>query len=285
METETPPRDQPVTGQGAEDERPSGEDRQRTRTSAQKGQMPGTGRLVTLSTGEEVWLNPGWNPISGGNRAYLRKDGSVSEVIGSPTTTWTIGGTANADATGKQAQDLGPAGQVAPAHVTPGNTVGLRHGANSERVLAPVIEELARQAVEAVSWLARPEFQPAVRSWARAEARCQVVADYLDREGVLDAEGNPRPAVNAADRFESQAAKARARLGLDPVSLAQLEATMTSAKLGQASLEEALERGASALAARRASTASAGAPLGSPNPAGGGSAAGHAADAPDGPGL
>jgi len=131
-----------------------------------------------------------------------------------------------------------------------GHTLSRTHGAWSASKVDPVAEQLVELAVESAPWLADGLYGPAVLAWARAEARCQVLADWLDEHGLLDDEGRPRPAAEAATRLEKLALTHRQRLGLDPTARAGLEATLTSAKAGQLALAEALRRGGEVLSAR-----------------------------------
>lgn len=217
-------------------------------------------RLVTLSDGSQMYADPGWNEGPNGLRVYLRKDLSIAESAGpgyqSPRARAEAEAKAKAKVDGNQAKNPGSPRQLNPGqHIFDSEQeVSIKHGAWSPRRVDPVAAQLVETAVKAVSWLADPTYGPALFAWARAEARCQLVAEYLDKVGPLDEKGEPRGALNAADRLESLALKHRTRLGLDPVSRALLEATLTSAKQGQQSLAEAMERGAAALEARRAAS-------------------------------
>jgi hypothetical protein len=123
-----------------------------------------------------------------------------------------------------------------------GNTVALRHGANSERTIEPVAAELAgrlldlaREPETPVGYLASPEYLPAVGAWASVEAECVLYRRWFDEHGLFDEEGKPRPGLSNWDRTESRAAKLRQRLGLDPLSRARL-----GRDVGAASLDLAL---------------------------------------------
>jgi hypothetical protein len=108
-----------------------------------------------------------------------------------------------------------------------GNAVALRHGAYSPRRVEPLAQELVDQVLSdpGTSYLTASRWRAAVWSWARCEARCQLLSEYLmdhaDPAG-LDAEGNISPALRALSKFESAALAHRARLGLDPLSAARL---------------------------------------------------------------
>ncbi len=53
----------------------------------------------------------------------------------------------------------------------PGNELALRHGANSERKVQPVADQLGTRLVEVRPDLADESYGPAVKAWARAERR------------------------------------------------------------------------------------------------------------------
>lgn len=118
----------------------------------------------------------------------------------------------------------------------PGNQIGLRHGAFSPRRLEPLADELLERAIGSESYLAEPDYRPALEAWARAEARCILVAEWLAENGILDGRGRPRPAADYAIRLERLASEHRARLGLDPLSRARLGRDVTSTKADLARL-------------------------------------------------
>lgn len=95
--------------------------------------------------------------------------------------------------------------------------------------MAPLADRLAAELVELAPWTSRPAFAAAVAAWSRAEARCHLVGDWLDERGLLDEAGEPRPATGFLLRLESQASTLRARLALDPSSLAALLAKLAGA--------------------------------------------------------
>ncbi len=114
-----------------------------------------------------------------------------------------------------------------------GNRVALRHGAVSPRTISPVAEALADEVVAVAPWLGRPAFAAAVKAWSWSEAQCVLLRQWLDEHGVVDDEGNPRPAAAFLAKVEGRAANLRARLGLDPTALANLLATLSSLTTGQ----------------------------------------------------
>jgi hypothetical protein len=117
-----------------------------------------------------------------------------------------------------------------------GHEVNLRHGAYHAATVDPVAGALV-ESLGGVEYIASvPEFAAAVWGWARAEAKVRLVSEYLDREGILDEEGTPRPAADLLVRLERQAADARGRLGLDPLSRARLGKDVAGAQFDLARL-------------------------------------------------
>ena len=113
----------------------------------------------------------------------------------------------------------------------PGNVDGLRHGSYSPRIVDPLAHELVERVLAEVAYLAEPSYATAVWAWARAEARIALLVEYVEREGVLDRKGNPRPALAALTEQERLATLHRQRLGLDPLSRARLGRDVTAARL------------------------------------------------------
>ena len=112
----------------------------------------------------------------------------------------------------------------------PGHTLSLRHGARSPRMLGPIAERLMAELVEAAPWCQRPAFTAEARSWAWAEARCVVLREWTDQHGLLSDEA--LLAAGELARAETRAASARDRLGLNPMSMARLMATISQASAG-----------------------------------------------------
>lgn len=122
------------------------------------------------------------------------------------------------------------------------NTAAVRHGAWSARKISPIAEELAVDLLEVAAadpglvHLTRPIFRPAIRAWARVEARIELLSTWLDARtagadpGDLTADGDIRPAADLLARLEGQALKHRAQLGIDPTSLARLQRDATTAR-------------------------------------------------------
>lgn len=104
----------------------------------------------------------------------------------------------------------------------PGQAVRLTHGAYHPETVDPIAAEIVAEVVEAEPYLAEVRYRATLHAWAREEARCRVLADYLDREGLHDTEGRLRPAEQAMHRAETRAANLRTALGLTPLARARL---------------------------------------------------------------
>lgn len=132
----------------------------------------------------------------------------------------------------------------------PANGAAMTHGATSPAKVNPRAEEIAKAAVDAVGYLGAADFAPALRSWARAEASLDLLAEWVDQHGLLDGQGNPQPWVSTLLRFERLAAGHRARLGLDPASRAKLERDLADVQRGRFDLGQLLEEGRKVIDAR-----------------------------------
>jgi hypothetical protein len=111
----------------------------------------------------------------------------------------------------------------------PGNTVGMRHGTRSLRMVNPIAQELISNllADDGVAYLRQPRWAAAVEAWGRCEARIELLLAYiagLAGEGELGDLGDPKvvTAYRLLERFEASAVQQRGRLGLDPLSAARL---------------------------------------------------------------
>lgn len=122
----------------------------------------------------------------------------------------------------------------------PGNTLPMRHGAYMPRVVDPLAREMLESILgqEQIHYLEDPTYSHALWAWGRAEARVQVLQEWIDKHGLLDSHGRPTPAAGELARAETAAEKARQRLGLDPLSRAQLGKHTTSMRLDLARLWE-----------------------------------------------
>jgi hypothetical protein len=129
-----------------------------------------------------------------------------------------------------------------PRVAKPGNELAKKHGAWSDKVIDPVARDLVERVLKQVGYLADPSYEPAVWAWARHEARVLILNAWLDENGTLDEQGVPRPALGALKDFERLAASARARLGLDPLSRAQLGRDVAAQQVDLARLYDAMDQ-------------------------------------------
>jgi len=132
----------------------------------------------------------------------------------------------------------------------PGNTKSLQHGAYSPRKVDPLAADLvagvlarAEEAGSSTAYLLDATYRPALWAWARAEAQCQILTEYLvaaaeltgDGVGDLDAD-RVKSAYTLLHRAESRAESGRTRLGLDPLSRSRLRVDDARASVDMARL-------------------------------------------------
>jgi hypothetical protein len=135
----------------------------------------------------------------------------------------------------------------------PGNDLAATHGAYSERKVSPLAAEVEAALPGIAPWATAPTFEGAVHSYCWVEAQLALVRQYVDEQGLLDDDGNPRPVLTLLDRLEGRAASLRSELGLTPLALAKLLGSLatTAAVSGDDDALETLKaEGARILAAR-----------------------------------
>ncbi len=134
------------------------------------------------------------------------------------------------------------------AAFTNGNLVRVTHGVYSDRRVNPIARELAEGLI-----VERPDLEDhpaAVWSWARIESKCLLLEAWLDEHGFIDGDGKPTAPAQLVTRYETLALNLRARLGLDPLSQAQLQTTRGQATLVSYDIEELRARGREVMALR-----------------------------------
>jgi hypothetical protein len=123
--------------------------------------------------------------------------------------------------------DGGPARGYSWPPFQPGNLAALKHGARSPRILAPIADQLAASLAQVAPWTSAVSFQGTVASWSWAEAQAVVLRAYLDEHGLVDDDGQPHPAAGMLERVEARLAGLRGQLGLTPLALGKLLATLS----------------------------------------------------------
>lgn len=113
----------------------------------------------------------------------------------------------------------------------PGNTLAMRHGAFTSRIVEPRAAELVAAVLDEpdVAYLAAPSYRPALHAWARAEAQIERLTAWLNGRAPDDEDAASARAQ--LERAEGRAAAARTRLGLDPLSRARLGRDVASARV------------------------------------------------------
>jgi hypothetical protein len=115
-----------------------------------------------------------------------------------------------------------------------------------------VAQELASAILDDRGHLAR--YPETVWAWARAEARCLLLADWIAEHGMLDESGAMVAPLRYVAQFERLAIELRARLGLDPRSEAELARERVETERGIVDLDALRARGRSVLEARAAAS-------------------------------
>ena len=153
----------------------------------------------------------------------------------------------------------------------PGNTLSLKHGADSPRAIAARAAEVHSELLLAAPYLDDPKFIPAVSRYLEAAAResllHQHIATLCESKGPAAVPSRVWEQATAATRL---AAKLGSDLGLDPLGHARIRALSAGASVDEASREDLLARGREIRAAAKTRNALA-------------AAAQDAQDAPDGP--
>lgn len=106
----------------------------------------------------------------------------------------------------------------------PGHELSVQHGAFSPRKVDPLATELVQRLLgdDALGYLKAGAYRPALWAWARAEARVQLLEEYIgDQVGDLS-DGRVQSAYSYLVKFQGRAESGRKQLGLDPLSRARL---------------------------------------------------------------
>jgi hypothetical protein len=133
----------------------------------------------------------------------------------------------------------------------PNHELTVRHGFYSPRKVDPLARELVDALLDdsTVAYLHASRYRPAVWAWARAEAQCQLLTEYLMKVGEEASNGvgdlgkrRVRSAHLLLHRAEARANTLRGRLGLDPLSAAKLGRYKAAGAVDVARLMAEMER-------------------------------------------
>jgi hypothetical protein len=150
-----------------------------------------------------------------------------------------------------------------------GHTASMVHGATSERLVGPLADRIAAGLLaseDTPGHLREPVFAPSVMAWARAEAVCQQLREWLDGQSIEQAltelttteEDEERgktstrrsstakrvtAALDMSRWWEAHAMNLRRTLGLDPASAARVGRDVAARRFMDARpLADALEK-------------------------------------------
>jgi len=105
----------------------------------------------------------------------------------------------------------------------PGNTVAVRHGAFSPRLVsadtAQLLEDLR---VDGADWIDQVD-AVALEAWMHAEAVCRRLRAWLAEHGHLDGKGEPRRASGQLLAWERRASSERVQLGVSPLARSRID--------------------------------------------------------------
>ncbi len=127
--------------------------------------------------------------------------------------------------------------------------MSVTHGATALRIVDPIADELMTGLLERRGDLVK--FPEALHAWARAEARCLLLGNWVAEHGIVDSEGVPTASAKIIAQFERLANDLRQRLGLDPRSEAELASVQADAARSVVDIDALRARGRAAVERRR----------------------------------
>jgi phage terminase small subunit len=114
--------------------------------------------------------------------------------------------------------------------------LALKAGDRSPRRVDPIAAQLVEQIMSTVDWVRECD-AAAVWAWARVEARCQLLGEYLmDNGGDVSDDPSVQRASDKLIRLEGRAESLRSKLGLDPLSRAKLGRDVAASTVDLASI-------------------------------------------------
>jgi hypothetical protein len=125
----------------------------------------------------------------------------------------------------------------------PGNTRAASHGAFSERLVGPIVQEMLEAVAEMCADLpaGQPGFAAQRALLCRKMARLRMVSEHLDENGYFNQRGNPRPSVKLELELLRSVEVTLAALGLTPAAAARLGVDLARSHSLADELEEARE--------------------------------------------
>jgi hypothetical protein len=123
----------------------------------------------------------------------------------------------------------------------PGNKLAVTHGAFSPARTDPIAHGFINELVAdpATAYLGQPRFSAALWHWASAQAKVQLLSEWVDGMEIQDAADSDKGKTSALELLRKWIATAQtqaARLGLDPLSAARLGKDVASTQVDLATL-------------------------------------------------
>ncbi|WP_174553825.1 hypothetical protein [Rhodococcus marinonascens] len=143
---------------------------------------------------------------------------------------------ARKDATGAGEHTPAPVASWQRPPFEKGHTLSTRHGAHSDRKIAPIAARWVETALAQCAYLNDPSYEPALLAWARFEAKCDLLHEWIDTHGIIDDGGQATAAAKLLPIYEGRAASLRATLGMDPVARAKLQRDAAATEVDLATL-------------------------------------------------
>lgn len=123
----------------------------------------------------------------------------------------------------------------------PGNELAVTHGAYSKKRTDPIAQRLIEEVASdpTTGYLASPKYHAQLWQWAVAQAKVEVLAEYIDTMTLKAAMNSDRGQVSPMDlmrQFMTTAASLASALGLTPLSAARLGKDVASTQVDLAKL-------------------------------------------------
>lgn len=124
----------------------------------------------------------------------------------------------------------------------PGNSLAVTHGASSPARVDPLAQQYIAEILEdeGTQYLQAARFQSALWHWAQAQARVQLLTEYVDSMTMDAATRSDRGQTSPLELLRKWMATAQtwaSRLGLDPLSAARLGKDLAQGKQADAAGE------------------------------------------------